>query len=120
MFLGYQNEKIVLVANTKEELENTPCMVFDKIEESPVDYELYNGEYIPSAEAQAKREKAEKEELKKKYYAEMDKLDLKVIRPLRAKAAGTATEEDEQKIIEYEEQMQELRRKVKELNEPDL
>lgn len=116
MFLGYQNNKIVLIANTREELENAPCMVFDKIEESSVDYELYNGEYLTKEEISIK----EKEELKKKYYAEMDKLDLKVIRPLRAKAAGTATEEDEQKIIEYEEQMQELRRKVKELDEPDL
>ena len=34
MFLGYQNNKIVLAANSREELENAPCMVFDRIEES--------------------------------------------------------------------------------------
>lgn len=66
------------------------------------------------------KEQQTKEAYKSELIAEMDKLDLKVIRPLRAKSAGTATEEDEQKIIEYEEQMQELRRKVKELDEPDL
>ena len=46
MFLGYQNNKIVLVANTKEELENTPCMVFDKIIETDKNYFLHNGEYV--------------------------------------------------------------------------
>ena len=46
MFLGYQNNKIVLVANTKEELENTPCMVFDKIVETDKNYFLHNGEYV--------------------------------------------------------------------------
>ena len=46
MFLGYQNNKIVLVANTKEELENTPCMAFDKIVETDKNYFLHNGEYV--------------------------------------------------------------------------
>ena len=46
MFLGYQNKKIVLVANTKEELENAPCMVFDKIVETDKNYFLHNGEYV--------------------------------------------------------------------------
>ena len=34
MFLGYQNNKIVLAADTKEELENTPCMEFEEIIET--------------------------------------------------------------------------------------
>ena len=46
MFLGYQNNKIVLVADTKEELENAPCMVFDKIVKTDKNYFLYNGEYV--------------------------------------------------------------------------
>ena len=46
MFLGYQNNKIVLVADTKEELENTPCMVFDEIVETDKNYFLHNGEYV--------------------------------------------------------------------------
>lgn len=46
MFLGYQNEKIVLVAETREELENAPCMVFDRIEETYKTYFIHNGEYV--------------------------------------------------------------------------
>ena len=46
MFLGYQNNKIVLVTNTKEELENAPCMVFDEIVETDKNYFLHNGEYV--------------------------------------------------------------------------
>ena len=46
MFLGYQNGKIALVKETREELENTPCMVFDKIKETQENYFLHNGEYV--------------------------------------------------------------------------
>ena len=46
MFLGYQNNKIVLVADTKKELENAPCMVFDEIVETDKNYFLHNGEYV--------------------------------------------------------------------------
>nr|DAN02675.1 MAG TPA: hypothetical protein [Caudoviricetes sp.] len=46
MFLGYQNNKIVLVANTKEKLENAPCIAFDKIVETDKNYFLHNGEYV--------------------------------------------------------------------------
>lgn len=34
MFLGYQNDLISLVAETREELEKAPCMSFTKIEET--------------------------------------------------------------------------------------
>lgn len=46
MFLGYQNNKIVLVADTKEKLENAPCIAFDKIVETDKNYFLHNGEYV--------------------------------------------------------------------------
>lgn len=46
MFIGYQNDKIAFVAETKEELENMPCVILDKIEETDKEYFLYNGEYI--------------------------------------------------------------------------
>ena len=64
MFLGYQNKKIVLVANTKEELENAPCMVFDKIVETDKNYFLHNGEYVteipePTIEEQVAKLEAE-------------------------------------------------------------
>ena len=64
MFLGYQSNKIVLVANTKEELENAPCMVFDKIVETDKTYFLHNGEYVteipePTLEKQVAQMEAE-------------------------------------------------------------
>ena len=46
MFLGYQNNKIVLIADTKEELENAPCIVFDEIVETDQNYFIHNGEYV--------------------------------------------------------------------------
>ena len=56
MFIGYQNDKIAFVAETKEELNNIPCVVLDKIEETDKEYFLHNGEYvfeIPVEEQQA-------------------------------------------------------------------
>lgn len=46
MFLGYQNEKIVFIAETREELENLPCVVIDKIEETDKQYFIHNGEFV--------------------------------------------------------------------------
>ena len=115
MFLGYQNEKIVLVANTREELANNKFMKFDHIEESVVDYELYNGEYMPSAEAQAKREQAEKEAHIKELKEQLDTLDLKSLRALRAIQAGVGTEEDTQRIASLEEQAEEIRKQLRQL-----
>ena len=46
MFLGYQNDKIAFVAETKEELENLPCVTLDKIEETDKTYFLHNGKYV--------------------------------------------------------------------------
>lgn len=117
MFIGLQNEKIVLAANTKEELENAPCMVFDRIEETAVDYELYNGEYITVAEAQAKREQAEEEAHIKELKEQLDTLDLKSLRALRALQAGVGTEEDSARLAKLEEQSEEIRRQIQELKE---
>lgn len=46
MFLGYQNDKIAFIAETREELENMPCVTFDKIEETDKTYFLHNGSYV--------------------------------------------------------------------------
>lgn len=116
MFLGYQNEKVVLVAQTKEELENAPCMVFDRIEESAVDYELYNGEYITAAEAQAKREQDEKGAHIKELKEQLDALDLKSLRALRAIQSGVGTEDDKQRLAELEEQAEQVRKQIRDLD----
>lgn len=65
MFLGYKNNKIIVVANTATELEkmNKYCQ-FDKIEETDKEYFMYNGEYVcevPLEELkQAKRDEINK------------------------------------------------------------
>ena len=65
MFLGYKNNKIIVVANTVTELEkmNKYCQ-FDKIEETDKEYFEYKGEYVcevPLNELkQAKREEINK------------------------------------------------------------
>lgn len=46
MYLGYQNDKIAFVAETKEELENMPCVTLDRIEKTDKTYFLHNGEYV--------------------------------------------------------------------------
>ncbi len=61
MFLGYQNNKVVLAAHTREELENAPCMAFDRIEESPHEYVLWGGEWVLKEDGEVLRARAEKE-----------------------------------------------------------
>ena len=113
MFLGYQNGKIVLTANTREELENIPCMKFDEIVESDVDYTLYNGEYLTPEEVEAKEKQAQKADL----ISQLDTIDLKCIRSIRAIQSGNGTAEDEAKLAEYEALAEQIRQQIKELGE---
>ena len=113
MFLGYQKDKIIWIANTREELEHTPCMTFDKIEETDVAYTLYNGEYLTDEEVLVKQKETRKKEL----IAELAELDLKQIRSLAAKAAGTATDEDLAILADLEEQKAVKRNELKEIQE---
>ena len=115
MFLGYQGEKIVLVAETKKELENNKFMKFDKIVKTSKDYVLYNGEYITEDEAQARKEAEEKAAHIAQLQEQLDTLDLKAIRALRAIQAGTGTEADTAKLAELEAQAEEIRKQIKEL-----
>ena len=117
MFAGYQKEKIVLVKDTREELENTPCIVFDKIEELPGDYELYQGKYITVTEAAERKAAAEKAAHIKELQAQLDVLDLKAIRALRAIGAGEGTAQDTEKLSELEAQAEEIRQQIRDLEE---
>lgn len=69
MFLGYQKEKIVLTANTREELENAPCMTFDRIEETDAEYTFYNGEYLTAEELEQAKKQAQIEDLERQITA---------------------------------------------------
>ena len=67
MFLGYQSnngiEFIASIANTREELENMPCVTFDKIEETQDEYKLVNGAYIIVADAFLKAKEDKRTEI---------------------------------------------------------
>lgn len=62
-------------------------------------------------EQQAQAKEAHKKEL----IAQLDALDLKCIRALRAIQAGTGTQEDTDKLAELEQQAEEVRAELKEL-----
>lgn len=65
MFIAKNEDLIVLVAETREELEKqTQFMVVTSIEETSKKYELYNGEYLTQKEIAAKR----KEEFLKDFF----------------------------------------------------
>lgn len=113
MFLGYQDNKIVLTSNTREELENNKFMTFDSIEETDVNYTLYDGEYLTPEEVEVKEKEAQKKEL----IAQLDELDLKCIRALRAIQAGQGTEADAERLQEIESQAEEIREQLQDLQE---
>lgn len=112
MFLGYQENKIVLVADTRAELADNEFMKFDKIEESAEDYVLYNGEYITASEAEERQAEEERQRQRAELLAQLDTLDLKAIRSLRAIQAGTATSADREKLAQLEAQADELRKQL--------
>ena len=115
MFLGYQNGKIVLAKNTREELEQTACMVFDEIVQSNEAYVLYQGEYIPVAAAQALQAAHAKQTQAANLQKQLEALDLKAIRALRALSAGVGNEADKNKLEEIETQAARLRTQIQEL-----
>ena len=59
MFIAKNNDLIILAKDTREELEQAlQFMVYTSIEETDIDYRLYNGEYLTSneiAEREAER-----------------------------------------------------------------
>lgn len=51
MFIAKNNDLIILARNTREELEQAlKFMVYDTIEETDIEYQLYNGEYLTPEE----------------------------------------------------------------------
>jgi len=55
MFIAKNNDLIILAKDTREELEQAlKFMVYTSIEETDIEYELYNGEYLTPAEIAVK------------------------------------------------------------------
>lgn len=106
MFLGYQNDKIVFVTNTQEELENLPCVTLDKIEETSNEYILHNGEYILKSEAEILQNQEEIEKQIEELQKYLDETDWYV-----ARKAETGKEIP----LEIVEKRQEARNTISEL-----
>ena len=77
-------------------------------------YEIKETKTALEAWGYTEEEMAQQEEqaIKQEIYKKLDELDLKAIRPIRAKEAGTATQEDLDKLEEIEQQAQEYRRQL--------
>lgn len=55
MFIAKNNDLIILAKNTREELEQAlKFMVYTSIEETDIEYELYDGEYLTEEEIEVK------------------------------------------------------------------
>jgi hypothetical protein len=73
MFIGYQNNTAQFMAESREELENMPCVVLDKIEE--VEFaELYDGKIYTDKEELAKVKAITRADLTAFVSAEADKV----------------------------------------------
>ena len=59
MYLGYQGDIIALIADTREELENAPCMRFTEIKEYWGPIEQINGTYYLGDDAIIEMKKKE-------------------------------------------------------------
>lgn len=75
----------------------------------------YNGKWYVAGYAPKESEEEKKATHKKELMAQLDDLDLKAIRALRALSAGVGTVEDKAKLEELESQAAEIRRQIKEL-----
>ena len=80
-------------------------------------YEIKETENALEAWGYTDEEKAtqQKQARKAELIAQLDALDLKCIRSIRAIQAGTGTEEDSAKLSELEEQAEMIRQQIKEL-----
>lgn len=77
--------------------------------------QAWDGNWYVSGFAPAKPEAVEKEEKLANLKAELEEIDSKSNRSMRAILAGTATEEDRTYLTELETQANDLRRQIREL-----
>ena len=104
MFIAKKNDLIILAKETREELEHAlTFMPYTTIEETNIEYELYNGEYLTKEEVQEKEKEARIEEIKK----ELNELDIKSIRAIRTN--------DTAYLEKYEQEAQVLREELRSL-----
>ena len=107
--------------------EEKKVLMHTHSEEMAVDYNLietceddgletaWDGSIWVKGYAPAEPEEEIKKREKQALIAQLDAIDLKTIRALRAMSAGTGTEADKKKLEDLEEQAAEIRQQLKEL-----
>ena len=79
MFIAKNNDLIILAKDTREELEQALLlMVYTSIEETNIDYQLYNGEYLTPDEIEEQEKQRRNQEIdsKIKELREMSLIDI--------------------------------------------
>ena len=67
MFIAKNNDLIILVKETREELEQAlQFMIYTSIEETDLNYQLYNGEYLTPEEIEIKERQRRNQEIDSK------------------------------------------------------
>lgn len=91
----------------------TNTAFYQKIGMVEMDVEqAYNGAWYVAGYAPEEPESEKKAKRKAELIAELDALDLKCIRAIRAIQAGTGTEDDTARLAELEEQAEEIRKEL--------
>lgn len=96
----------------------TNAEFYQKIGMTQQDVEkAYNGAWYLTGYAPEKPEEEIIEERRQELIAQLDEIDLKCIRALRAIQAGTGTDDDTAKLAELEEQAGDIRQQIQQLGE---
>lgn len=111
-----ENEKINGCGQCRCLTEGVQNIEITEEQANELDKYIYqNGEIILDPDYEAKQAQKAKEEQRKTLTEQLDALDLKCIRALRALQTGISTEEDVNKLRAFEEQAEEIRRQIQEL-----
>ena len=107
----------IFIANQQSALSNYYA---EQINILPEDYDsekyfVQDGELVPDPDYQEKQEEKERLQVLNNAEAQLNELDLKAIRAMRAILADEDSDEDRIKLIEYENQAQEIRKTIKSL-----
>lgn len=97
MFIGLQKGKVISVKDTREELENIPCVFFDEIKETSDNYVMVNGEWRINGYKTADEVRQERDEL-------LNSILWRVERYNQQKQLSISTsdsDEEYMKILEY-------------------
>lgn len=97
-------------------IETTEEM-YNQFVETPEAFVFKDGEVVQKGVVKECQEKKDLEETKEELIFRLNAIDAAVVRPLRAKIAGTATVEDEQRIINLEADAAEFRAQVMAIND---